>query len=368
MTICEHSAGVVTTRRFAIFSAGARVESTVTSAGNKAYSEPRTAGRLAAVVVTHNRKEKLGVTLRRLMSEPADLLHAIVVVDNNSSDGTGALLAELKDASNGRIHVHHSDVNLGGAGGFEIGMRLAVERFAPDWLVVMDDDARPMPGAIAAFQSGDHGGWDGVAAAVYFPTGEICEMNRPSRNPFWSVGGFARLVAHVVTGRGRDGFHIPRSSYECTVPTPIDATSFVGFFVSRRGIDLAGYPDARLFIYGDDVLYTLGLRDKGGSICFDPNIRFEHDFTTIGTGERRFSPLWKSYYHHRNLLIVYRRSAGWLFWPALLVVLPKWLLKVTHHKGERQPYLRLLSRAISDGLREDLGASLADIQRLAGQA
>ena len=343
------------------------MKSTLLSQSDQVQSNRLLAGRLVAVVVTHNRKEKLTVTLQRLLSEPVDLLHAIVVVDNSSSDGTDLLLERLSKASAGRLFVLRSEVNLGGAGGFERGMRLAVERLDPDWLVVMDDDARPMHGAIAAFQSENHAGWDAVAAAVYFPSGEICEMNRPSRNPFWSSFGIAKLLAHVLIGRGRDGFHIPRSSYEGTVPTTIDAASFVGLFVSRRAIGRAGYPDPRLFIYGDDVLYTLGLRDKGGCICLDPKIRFEHDFSTITATERRFVPLWKSYYHHRNLLFVYRRSARWMFWPALLVVLPKWLLKVRHHTGDRRAYLRLLARAVSDGLREDLGASLADIQRLATQ-
>ena len=51
------------------------------------------AGRLVAVVVTHNRLEKLKETLARLLDSPADELAAIVVADNASSDGTGAWLA-----------------------------------------------------------------------------------------------------------------------------------------------------------------------------------------------------------------------------------------------------------------------------------
>lgn len=330
-----------------------------------ASSDSAGAGRLVAVVVTHNRCAQLETTLSRLAAEPGDLLHAVVVVDNRSTDGTEELLASHWAASQDRVVVHRSGTNLGGAGGFALGIRLAVERFDPDWVVVMDDDARPAPGALAAFQGGDHAGWDAVAAAVYFPAGDICEMNRPSRNPFWSGAGIVRLLRHVVTGRGRDGFHIPRTAYQDMDPTPIDAASFVGLFLSRRAIALAGYPDARLFIYGDDVLYTLGLRERGGRICFHPQVRFEHDFSTIHTAEKRFLPLWKSYYHHRNLLIVYRRAAGILFWPALLLVLPKWVLKVRYHAGERRAYLRLLARAVRDGLTLRLDVALADIQAVA---
>jgi GT2 family glycosyltransferase len=331
----------------------------ITGAGACAGAAP--AGRLVAVVVTHNRADKLDITLERLLAEPIALLSAVIVVDNASSDATPDVVGR-HGARSDRVVSHRSAVNLGGAGGFALGLRMAAERFAPDWVVVMDDDARPAPGALAAFHAATDGEWDAIAAAVYEPSGAICEMNRPSRNPFWSVRGFLTLVSHVLRGRGRDGFHIPRAAYRAARPLAIDAASFVGLFLSRRALDLAGYPDARLFIYGDDVLYTLALSERGGRICFHPAIRFEHDFTTITAKGRRFVPLWKSYYHHRNLLIVYRRSAGWLFWPALLVVLPKWLMKVRHHRGERRAYLRLLGRAVADGLGNRLDATLAEIE------
>lgn len=327
---------------------------------------PAPTGRLVAVVVTHNRSEKLDITLERLLAEPPALLHAVIVVDNASTDATQGVL-DRHEARSDRLVCHRSTDNLGGAGGFALGLRMAVEQFDPDWVVVMDDDARPLPGAILAFHDAAHDGWDAIAAAVYEPDGTICEMNRPSRNPFWSPGGLVNLLSHVLRGRGRDGFHIPRAAYVADRPLAIDAASFVGLFLSRRALELAGFPDARLFIYGDDVLYTLALRECGGTICFHPGIRFEHDFTTITAVGKRFVPLWKSYYHHRNLLIVYRRSAGWLFWPALLVVLPKWLLKVRHHRGERRAYLRLLRRAVADGLRTRLDATLAEVEAAARQ-
>jgi len=145
--------------------------------------------RLVAVVVTYNRLEQLRPTLARLLESPARLLEAVVVVDNASTDGTADWLASRHDA---RLVVHHREVNGGGAAGFEDGMRLAVARFDPDWIAVMDDDARPEPDALTAFHALPEARWDALAAAVYFPTGEICEMNRPSRNPFWHWHIFLR--------------------------------------------------------------------------------------------------------------------------------------------------------------------------------
>jgi len=313
------------------------------------------------VVVSYNRLDKLQVTLARLLDSPAEELASLVVVDNASTDGTAEWLAAQTGP---RLEILTSVQNLGGAGGFEWGMRHAMETQDPDWLVLMDDDGRPAPGGLAAFHALPLQDWDALAAAVYFPSGEICEMNRPSRNPFWTGRQFFNTLR-----KGRNGFHIPHSAYQGDL-CPIDVTSFVGFFISRQAVERAGYPDPRLFIYGDDSLYTLELGRGDGRIGFAPQVHFEHDFSTFADadGGQRFRPLWKVYYHHRNLLLLYRQAAGLWFWPALLVVLPKWILKVRHHRGVRRAYLRLTWRAIADGLLRRLGRSHGDVLVLAEES
>ena len=316
------------------------------------------AGRLVAVVVTCNRLDKLRDTVARLLDSPEAELYRLVVVDNASTDGTPGWLAALDDP---RVEPVLNDANLGGAGGFDAGMRAAVARHDPDWLVLMDDDGRPAPGGLAAFHAMDLDGIEGVAAAVYFPDGRICEMNRPSRNPFWYPRAFLRTVLRLG---GRGGFHISPQVYDAGETVPIDVTSFVGFFVSRKGVSRAGYPDPGLFLYGDDGLYTLGLSAAGGRIVFAPQVRFEHDCSTFSSAQRgRFSPLWKVYYYHRNLVLLYRMAAGpVLFWPLMAVIVPKWLWKARVHDGARRAFLGLMLRAIRDGLRRRTEVPHARVQ------
>ena len=321
----------------------------------------RGAERLVAVVVTYNRLDQLKVTLARLLAEPPEHLAALVVVDNASTDGTGDWLARQDDP---RLDMQRLEVNSGGAGGFATGMARARDAHDPDWLVVMDDDARPEPGALAAFHATERDGWEGFAAAVYFPDGRICEMNRPSRNPFWHGTEFLATLR-----RGRAGFHLPPAAYNQPRTLPIDVTSFVGFFISRAGLERAGLPDPGLFLYGDDGLYTLGLTAMGGRIGFAPGVRFEHDCSTFNAAQRgRFVPLWKVYYYHRNLLMLYRMAAGWMFWPALLVVVPKWLWKARAHGGERGLFLRLMLRALRDGLARRTAVAHQRVLGWVGQA
>lgn len=300
--------------------------------------------RLAAVVVTYNRLEQIRRTLSRLLTEPCERIY---IIDNGSTDGTREWLAELVDD---RVRVILTASNLGGAGGFELGMRRATREDDPDWVVIMDDDARPYAGCLGQFLRADLSAWDAVSAAVFLGDGRICEMNRPTLNPFWHTPTFLRTMARTCVGRARGGFHVPDAAYAAG-PAEIDASSFCGLFLSRAAIARVGFPDGNLFIYGDDVLYTLRLRKAGLKLGFLPDLRFEHEHNQGYNGcHRVYHPVWKAYYTARNGLLVYRMAAGILFWPAMICVLLKWLIAGRRYRVGRSAYYRMMWHGLKDGI------------------
>ncbi|CAM3168208.1 glycosyltransferase [Paracoccus nototheniae] len=316
---------------------------------------------LAAVVVTHDRLDQLTATVGRLLAEPLD---HVIVLDNASTDGTASWLATQDDP---RLIVHRSADNLGGAGGFSVGVQLARDRTQADWFVLMDDDGRPRPGAVAAFRGLDLTGWDAIGAAVLHPDGRICEMNRPYRNPFWHADAFLRTLARMPSGRGRTGFHLRDADYHPDAPIhAVDMSSFVGLFVSRAAVEQVGLPDPRLFIYGDDQLYTLQMRRQGLRIGFAPQVRFDHDTTAVqGKTGVVLRPMWKVFYMYRNALMAYRVAAGPWFWPLVPVLALKWRGKAGDYGPDAALFRRLLAVALRDGLAGRLDRPHADVVRLA---
>ncbi|MEP3783598.1 glycosyltransferase [Ascidiaceihabitans sp.] len=313
--------------------------------------------RLVALVVTRDRLDQLQKTLAALLVSDADVLGEVIVVDNQSGDGTADWLAAHKDI---RVTVLTQGANLGGAGGFEVGLAYVRDHTDADWVVMMDDDGRPAAGTLETFQNTNRATREAWVTAVRYPSGGICEMNRPWRNPFWSFGGFLKGIAG-----GRGGFHIDDSAYVAPAPTDIDGGSFVGLFWSRRAIEMAGLPQGRLFLYGDDVLYSLALRRAGGRVTFDPDLHFQHDCETFGEDDGTIQPLWKVYYMRRNQLMVYRSAAGLLFYPVAAAFALRWWMQAKRYAGQGAAYRALLKRAIKDGFAQRTDMTFDDVQKLA---
>ena len=317
-------------------------------------------GNTVAVIVTFNRLDDLRQTLRRTLAEP---FYRVVVVNNQSTDGTGEWLDEQCEPS---LHVIHSGGNLGGAGGFHLGFDYAARQIPEaEWLVCFDDDAYPEPGMLDRFQALDIPPETGsLAAAVYLPDGSISEMNRPSVNPFWHL---KELL--FTSFRGRHGFHVGDDDYRIETHREIDASSFVGFFLRLSLIRelRIGLPRSELFIYTDDIIYVLELRKAGIRHWFVPQLRFSHDCKTLTDQEDVYRPLWKAYYMFRNRLEMYRIASG-IFYPLILAVkIPKFLLAARHYEPrERTRYLAVTSRAIWDGLRRDFSKSFDDVVDFSG--
>ena len=309
--------------------------------------------KIVAVIVTFNRLEQLKITVAATLKEAVD---TCLVVNNASTDGTSQWLNSIDDK---RLAIIHSERNVGGAGGFEMGFKAAIEQHEADWLVCYDDDAYPQAGVIAKFKdklnqySKNTGA---VAAAVYSRAGGIVEMNRPGLKPFSSLAQTFKTIT-----KGRMGFHIADESYR-DQPRQIYNASFVGFFVKNEAIKRIGYPRPELFIYGDDVLYSMDLVDSGFNVLFDPQLEFVHDCKTIDKIDVTYKPLWKAYYTHRNSMEIYRRESGVLFPLILISKVILWTTKARFYK-QKSLYLKLLYHSISDGLKGDYSRTHEQIVR-----
>lgn len=255
--------------------------------------------KIAAVVVTHNRKALLGACLNALARQTLKP-DWVTVIDNASSDGTADMLRTATDASGGFLRHQRLSENLGGAGGFSAGLAHAIEQGA-DWIWMMDDDAEPLPDALQVLMdSRPH------------PMQVLASVPQRDGTLAWPVtwrtlrgepGGVAHRVAELPC--------------VCTVETH----PFLGFMIHRDLADCIGLPDARLYISADDIEYSLRARAHGASITLVRDSLISHPISTtryysiLGRRIALLSlPPWRRYYDTRNRLLVARRHHGFRLW------------------------------------------------------
>ena len=251
---------------------------------------------VAAVVVTYNRLEDLKKCLASLrgQSHPLD---AIFVVNNGSTDGTAAWLADQPDL---RVVTQ---ANLGGAGGFAEGIRTAYEA-GYDWLWCMDDDCLAAPDALQAL------------------------MDSPDLGPC-----IKNSMSVSTQNRDELAFFVerPNRSYRrVSDMTEFDlvygvASFFNGTLIGAEVVKAIGLPDPRLFIWGDEVEYMTRAQRMGFPIVTVPRSVFYHP-PAVDRAGIPWPGAWKQYYAVRNQRRVFQNIHGSTY--GLLVYL-KWSLRST---------------------------------------
>ncbi|MFL6083123.1 MAG: glycosyltransferase [Mycobacterium sp.] len=189
---------------------------------------------ICAVVVTHRRPDELAKSLDAVSAQTRAPDH-LVVVDNDFSDGQDARVREIVDGQPIATTYIGSRRNLGGAGGFALGMLHALALGA-DWVWLADDDGRPLDsevlGTLLACAS-RHG------LAEVSPM--VCDMANPEQLAFPLRRGllWRRQVSELRTGT--DDL------------LPGIASLFNGALFRASTLEAVGVPDLRLFVRGDET-------------------------------------------------------------------------------------------------------------------
>ncbi len=266
--------------------------------------------RVAVVVVTFNRAELLEGMLAGLARlDPAP--DAVFVVDNASTDRTPDVITR---STLPRLVPIVSNVNLGGAGGFRMGVEAAYdEGFDRIWL--MDDDVVPAPDCLATMLALDESCLMAVREDTRGRLVEKAVTRFDLRNPL----SIRPKTAMVETTYG------DRSAMPELVE--LQNVAFEGFLVHREVIDAVGLPDASYFIFYDDVDFAVRARRAGFRIWAvrDAVLVRQLDFD-----QQHALDTWKGFYMFRNLFVVHFRYGEnalvrmkpWLITAAVVVLSP----------------------------------------------
>ena len=212
--------------------------------GRASASEASDSRRIVAVVVTHRRLEQLSASLDVVCGQTRPIDH-LIVVDNADEQA----VRELVEAQPVEATYIGSKHNLGGAGGFALGMLHALATGA-DLVWCADDDGRPEgPDVLATLL----GCMDRHGLAQVSPV--VCDLADPDRLAFPLRRGLVwrRWRSELFDDDNNTGGNSSAPDAAGIDLLPGIASLFNGALFTADCLDRVGVPDLRLFIRGDEV-------------------------------------------------------------------------------------------------------------------
>lgn len=186
--------------------------------------------RVLVIVVTYNRKELLFECIEALLNQSYKNIQ-ILIIDNCSTDGTREAIDVY--INNGSVIYKNTGKNIGGAGGFNYGLKEA-SKYDCDYFWLMDDDCIVHNDTLTelidfASQKKDKFGF--LSSVVLWSDDSICKMNIQKTS----------ILKHVK---------------DFNSETKLKFATFVSFFVKKSVVERVGLPIKEFFIWGDDLEYS----------------------------------------------------------------------------------------------------------------
>ena len=273
---------------------------------------------VAIVVVTYNRKELLKENLIALTQQEYKDFH-IYVIDNASTDGTREYIEEFINLEN--ISYYNTGKNIGGAGGFNYGLKKASEQKRYKYCWAMDDDTIPTKDALKSLIEKANllnRDFSFLCSVVKFNENELCNMNIPTIHNDW-LKSYENIENKLVR---------------------VESCSFVSCFMNMEYVYKIGLPIKEFFIYGDDVEYTLRLSKENkafidlGSIVVH-KMKSNATANAINIEKERMNRI---FYTYRNRFYIYKKQSiksTIRFILHYIITIIKVLIKSKNHKLRR---------------------------------
>lgn len=289
------------------------------------------------VVVTYNRLDLLKENLEAL-SKQTFSINKIIIVDNCSTDDTANYLAAF--SNNPNYIIVRTEKNLGGAGGFSLGLKLSVLDGC-DYTWLMDDDTIPYSDSleqlIKPIALDDRIGFS--CSLVNWIDGKPHIMNKPN----------------LYTEKGSN-IPMPITKGECTA-YKCRTCSFVSVLISSQAVFEVGLPIKEFFIWCDDIEYTGRISEAGYTCYYTEQSIVLHKTSSNyypSIDQAPANAAWRFYYQARNTCYLkHRKQPVKLFF--YISVFNKYRLykhKLKRRKdGNTEEFMDAIKRGCLDGLK-----------------
>jgi len=221
---------------------------------------------LTIVIVSFNVRDDLDRCLRSIPAAVGDLSTTIVIVDNGSRDGTGAMLRERWPQA--------VLIELGSNLGFAAANNVGIRATRGELVLLLNPDTVAPPGSLARLVRVLREHPEAAAAGPRL----VDAAGQPELSFGWPMSPLGELRQKLLEGLARRGVAPVQRALARSLRTagPRDWISGACLLLRRADLEAAGLLDERFFMYTEDVDLGVSLRRRGRSLRFEPAVEVQH--------------------------------------------------------------------------------------------
>ncbi len=240
---------------------------------------------LSIIIISFNTKEltqKSLTAVETALQKSPSITYEIIVVDNNSSDGSFDMLCQLSDGKN-TIRIIQNQKNIGFGAANNIGIRTA----QGEYILLLNSDAFADNVNFDELVNFMRNNLDvgALTVRVEMPSGNIDPASHRGFPTIWrSICYFTKLEVLFsripLLSRVFGGYHLTHLNLNTI--HEIDSPA-AAFYLTRKKIldEINGF-DETYFMYGEDVDLSYRIKQKGYKIIYYPLFTVIHHKSQSG--------------------------------------------------------------------------------------
>lgn len=222
---------------------------------------------VTVIIVAWNQLEKTLSCLETVAALDYSGTH-ILLVDNGSTPPLSAVVAEHFPS----VKVLRLESNLGFAGGYNAGLRHALQGEA-NLFLLLNNDTIVAPNALSHLVT------EAVSAAdIGLVTAKIYYASDPQR--IWTVGNNLNVFLDITDGGDKQ-----LDTGQWNDLRDIDFAPFCGIIIKREVLEQVGFIDEDFFLYYEDMDFCRRARQAGYRIRLQPAAHIWHDVSASSGGQ-----------------------------------------------------------------------------------
>ncbi len=220
---------------------------------------------ISVCIVSYNTRAWLERCLSAVEREGAD---EILVADNASSDASAAMVA----ARFARVVLLCNPENLD----YTRAMNQCLARARGEWLLLLNPDTEPQPGALAALRRAleQNPRWGAAGARLEYPDGSL--QRTGNRFPTRRYLLYEAAGIHARRPDNRERRNNIYADWDRTQGREVDALSGACLMVRRAAVEQVGLLDESFPMYYEEVDWCWRMAARGWRVGYVPAARVTH--------------------------------------------------------------------------------------------